>query len=123
MKFDLNKCERNADGHWLCRTVDGMKVRIVCQDLARENGHVLLGVVSQYDGHDDEIRCYTKDGFCSLNGNPSRDDLVNLPRKVKRWVNVPPLGCPAWFYTSENEANGYRSEEQQTIPIEWEEPS
>lgn len=133
MSFDLSKCERNEHGHYLCQTRGGESARIVCVDLRRETGHCLLTVVQHSDGHDDSIRCYTPEGRCGFVNSPSNDDLVNIPRKVKRWVVIVRMKESGSEYTlavqkTKAEAKEAWERLESTafdllacVPVEWEE--
>lgn len=126
-KFDLNKCERNADGHWICQTRDGCKARIVCANRLGERPLVVL--IEEKMSNGEPIESYASR---LANGKRNEDqtdssDLINLPRKVKRWVNVYPghsmgTGGHCLMWETEAEANAHADRNRVAcVPIEWEE--
>lgn len=89
-KFDLEKCQRNEQGHYLCQTRDGRPARVVCTDLHGNNGRTLLALVKAiHDGGEDH-RSFNADGTCCPSHNPLPGDLVNIPTKREGWINIYP---------------------------------
>ena len=101
MSFDLSKCERNEQGHYLCETRDGRPARVVGTDFNSKSGETLLAVITGSDGMS-HSRIYYKEGrvWKSLY---SDYDLVNIRKTIKQtgWVNVCQHCCPMLFLTKE----------------------
>ena len=126
--FDLSKCKRNEQGHYLAMTRDGRPVRIVCTDRRGESN--LLGLVgAQIDGVE---KVMVWDCWGRPNSSPilSENNLINIPpKKVTRtvWINLfdDINGRPrAMQYSTEvyakNEAHSLRAYVV-AHPITWEE--
>lgn len=124
MSFDLSKCEKDSNGHLLCRKKNGKSVRIICTD-RNHQVYKLIGLTG-CDGHE-ALESFTTGGRSNASFESS-EDLVNLTRKVKRWVNIYPGyvtgGFSALTWETEEEANRRACQNRiACVPIEWEEPS
>lgn len=86
--FDLNKCERNADGHYLCKTRGGLDAKVVYVVKDRTS-HPLVAIHDHKDGYE-SLWLMTIKGTHYNDGTVHNLDLVNIPRtiKVERWINV-----------------------------------
>ncbi len=95
-EFDLSKCPRNAEGHWLCQTRSGKAVRILARDV--EGANKLLGLVSSETV--ELVNRWSEDGksYGGTSDNPY--DLLNLPQKIEGWVTVHRRnGDGSYFYS------------------------
>jgi hypothetical protein len=103
MSFDLSKCEKNAQGHLLCQTKLGWKVRIVATD-RKDRYHPLIGLTQLASG-EESLDSYTVGGQWRTEA-PSDYDLVNIPRtmEITRWLRVTKEGHVCGPYCSKEEA-------------------
>ncbi|MCC3246721.1 hypothetical protein LG047_15580 [Methylocystis sp. WRRC1] len=78
------------------QTRDGRKARIVATDFRGENGETILAAVERHlqPGVED-AREYFADGSYTGCGKKVLD-LVNIPERMARWVNIYPDGCYNW---------------------------
>jgi hypothetical protein len=84
--FDITKCQKDSNGHLLCKTRDGRKARIVCHDLVTTSEWVVVAAVLARDGEESIYR-FNDGGFFFAHGNPtSKNDLINIPERIKRDV-------------------------------------
>ncbi len=85
--FDLNKCEKNSQGHWIAQTHNGLTVRILCNDA--KGAYPLVGIINRSD-MDDEATTWTTDGKSLVARKDHPYDLINPPKrhKLERWANV-----------------------------------
>lgn len=123
MSFDLNKCEKDGSGHWICATRGGRPVRVVCTNAKTGSGGdpCLLALVSQSNTLEAVMWVRTNGRVYS---HESENDLVNIPRKIKRWVCVHKDNSSI-VHDSQEKADKYIADAfyKPTIcvPIEWEE--
>ena len=109
-------------------TRDGKDVRIICTDARGE--YPIIALVEYYDGSNDNIYSYTKDGvYYPI--EPSEEDLFfasEAPEKHEGWINIYKFsregsayyGSTIW--TTEEEAKSATdSGHVATVKIEWEE--
>lgn len=84
--FDLLKEEpvKTFDPTKPVQTRDGRKARIICTDA---KGNYPIIYLTNSDGDNELARHATKDG---INFHSSKYDLINIPTKVERWINVYP---------------------------------
>lgn len=82
MTFSLDKCPRDADGHWLAQTRDGRKVRILIKDA--KGSYPLMGLI-EFEGKEC-AESWTACGKAYFSERKSEFDLVNVP--VTRSVTV-----------------------------------
>jgi len=88
-KFDLNKCPRNEQGHYLCQTRDGRPARVVCVDAKGEQP--LATLINIGPGRNREIAVrHNPSGAWRISGEPADEDLVNPPVKREGWINIYP---------------------------------
>lgn len=105
MKFDISKCQKNEQGHYLCQTRDGRKARIICTD-ARGFISPVIALVDSNTGHGHEVLWeFLTNGHACLHGE-SCNDLINIPAEFEfeRWVNIYE-GGGLGFYNSKGEAD------------------
>lgn len=78
------------------QTRDGRKARILCTDLNGQWPIVAAVLETNHVGKQYEMTLhFGKDGvFC---GNMAKTDLVNVPVKVERWINIYPDGQGNYF--------------------------
>ena len=113
-------------------TRDGRPVRIICTDARGE--YPIIALVEYYDGNNDNIYSYTKDGvYYPI--EPSEEDLFfasEAPKKIARWPNVYKhltgrygLGS---MYSDKKTAKAsipesciYQADYIATVKVEWEE--
>lgn len=86
MTFDISKCKKNEQGHWIAETRDGRKVRIVCADCKGATGQ-LLGLITHPDGNEKAVRWYSNGNYY-LEGSGYESDLINPPTKHEAVVEV-----------------------------------
>ncbi len=84
--FDLQKCERDKNGHWLCQTRDGRKARVVTS-LEGTADQCLVVCIMQPFGKE-MLGRYELDGSFWNNKANDPADLINIPAKRSGWVNV-----------------------------------
>ena len=103
-------------------TRDGRPVRIICTDARGE--YPIIALVEYYDGSNDNIYSYTKDGvYYPI--EPSEEDLFFAPEKHEGWMNI----CKSWdcykgsiIWPTEEEAKRCAYPGLSAIvKIEWEE--
>ena len=98
--------EKPFDPNKPCRTRNGLSVRILTEQV--EGDKPLICVLSTEAGKPWGVRLYPMDGRV-LGTEEHARDLVNLPEKVVRWVNVyldkEPDGYGGQFHRTEDEAN------------------
>ena len=109
-------------------TRDGRSVRIICTDARGE--YPIIALVEYYDGSNDNIYSYTKDGVY-FPIEQSEEDLFFAPRapeKHEGWINIYKFSREGSVYhgstiwSTEEEAKGAaNSNLAATIKIEWEE--
>ncbi len=128
MTFDLKKCHKNADGHYVARTRDGRDVRILVWDAKVGTRGIcpLVGLVMQPEGFEDTC-CWEENGRAARVGERP-DDLVNIIEKRHRSIVLYRLrtgeaGEVSWQYTVRmtNEPPPPCWERVVTQRIEWEE--
>jgi hypothetical protein len=119
MPFDLNKCPKNEQGHWLAQTRDGRKVRIVCADA--RSSHPIVGVVGAPNGNE-AVHCWHKDGRWNDHGDVL--DLINPPTKREAVVEIwthPTRGARALLNNGQLDDIGTSWRRVHQQKIEWEE--
>lgn len=114
--FDL---EAAKAGKPVC-TRDGRKARIICFDAKGDYPIVALIESGNIEG----VRQYMIDGHCTKAMSEYYGDLMMLPEKKERWVNVYKGGLLSTkYYSSKEEAVSKASQTDyiDTVKIEWEE--
>jgi hypothetical protein len=82
MPFDLNKCQKNEQGHWLAQTRDGRKVVIVCANAP--GSLALVGFHGEVNTLD---RWYADGSYIQGHAHPA--DVINARRRAKKgWRKV-----------------------------------
>jgi hypothetical protein len=104
------------------RTRGGRPARIICYD--RGGLYPIVALVTYPDNEWPEVKTYTKNGqFDSRNFNSSMD-LINVPEKHVRWLNLYPIssatsGC---YHTTRELADKYAARDRiARVRIEFEE--
>jgi hypothetical protein len=104
------------------QTRDGRKARVLCTDRKTEDGYnIIASVVCAEDV--EHAYYYRLDGTMSIGKSPN--DLVNVPVKHKRWVNIYPnnkLGASMNAYEDRDAADDLANPSRiACIEIEFEE--
>ena len=68
------------------QTWDGRKARIICVDRKYPGKETLLALVQDDNGYETCIHYFSNGGF--FKQSTSTDDLVNIPQKITRYVNI-----------------------------------
>lgn len=91
--FSLSDCENNSDGFFMCQTVIGLPVRLICinahvQDPTNTMSYFpIIGLVTINNQKTERTIYYKLDGSCTVNKDYN---LVNIPvkRKLIGFVNI-----------------------------------
>ena len=67
------------------QTRDGRKVRILCTDA--NSAFPVVGLIID-GGEFDTLETWDSTGCCYEKRTADEDDLINVPERVERWVNV-----------------------------------
>lgn len=115
--FDLEAAKASKP---VC-TRDGRKARIICFDrISGDDYYKIVACVTAFDGNFEEVLFYGIDGYIVDSQNPKDEDLMMLPDKKERWINVYKERC----YESKEEAIRHIAPGTHyidTIRVEWEE--
>lgn len=95
--FDLNSAKA---GKPVC-TRDGRKARILCFDrFCCDEISTIVACVLSKDGKDENVIIYSSDGFMVDKQHPCADDLMILPEKKEKWINI----YKKWLYDFKEDA-------------------
>lgn len=111
--FDIQKAR---EGKPVC-TRDGRKARIICFDV-KGSMYPIIALIEESEG--EKLCSYMPNGRSYKNEKECIDDLMMLPEKKERWVNVYKERC----YESKEEAIRHIAPGTHyigTIKVEWEE--
>ena len=113
--FDIQKAR---EGKPVC-TRDGRKARIICFDrrlFYKNVSYPILALVECSDGEDDVCGYNEKGKVLIEDGAEYKDDLMMLPEKKERWVNVSKFST----YASKEEALSHKTYDIiSTVKVEW----
>lgn len=125
--FDLNKCKRNSDGHWMCKTRDGRDVKIVYapkkygepRDRFGYEQEQLVCIVSEAEC--DIVEVYNANGSGSIHRECSPNDFVNITntKRIKGKLHLFADGSIR-FYTPMMECSVFAYPPVATIEIDEE---
>jgi hypothetical protein len=105
------------------QTRDGKPARIICTDYESPGGFPIIALVKS--GIVEYPQAYKADGGCSFNGI-CETDLINVPTKAVRWINIYADGFSSYPYYTNEEADANAHVHVKRIGgkahmIEWEE--
>ena len=110
-------------------TRDGRKARIICFDRINGDYYKIVACVTAFDGDFEEVLFYGIDGYIVDSQNPKDDDLMMLPEKKDRWVNIyrnekGEYWSEQILFSTKKDATDFVHNHAQyvtTVKIEWEE--
>lgn len=117
MPFDLNKCPKNEEGHWVAQTRDGRRVIIVCGNAPGEQPLVGLRSGDGFPASWDSDGSYFR-------GGKSGSDLISPPTKQTALVEIwthPTRGARALLNNGQMDDIGTSWRKVHEQKIEWEE--
>lgn len=102
-RFEKVENMTKLDLHKPVQTRDGRPVRLICTN--KKGDFPLVGLVLKNNG-DEEVITFSNNGLYYENGPECISDLVNVPERKERWLNVyPPDTCVAPFEKSRYDAD------------------